>query len=256
MVVAAAASAAGVGAAPIPFADAALLVPIQIGMLAGISATFGIELSRAFLATLVTAMAGTTGAAFLGRAVVSNLLKFIPGLGSVAGGAIAATTAGALTTTLGEIYIAVLAKLFTASRGDAPSPEDIAREFKARMANRGEESTSGSRTHERTALVYDEDRQAERRRRLSALRAGGGHRAAGDRAAEDFERPDPGRHPARVRGQPPHRGTPPRRRGVRVRTAGDGGHGRGQAPLAAADADAAPPGLALRGGVGGAHRRR
>ncbi|MDE0221279.1 MAG: DUF697 domain-containing protein [Spirochaetaceae bacterium] len=145
VVVAAAASAAGVGAAPIPFADAALLIPIQIGLLAGISATFGIELSRAFLATLVAAMAGPTGAAFLGRAVVSNLLKFVPGLGMVAGGAIAAATAGTLTTTLGKIYIAVLAKLFTASEGDAPSPEDIAREFKARMANRGQESTSGPR---------------------------------------------------------------------------------------------------------------
>ena len=53
VVVAAAASAAGVGAAPIPFADATLLIPIQIGMLAGISATFGLDLSRAFLATLV-----------------------------------------------------------------------------------------------------------------------------------------------------------------------------------------------------------
>lgn len=145
VVVAAAASAAGVGAAPVPFADAALLVPIQIGMLAGISATFGIELSRAFLATLVAAMAGPAGAAFLGRAVVSNLLKFAPGMGTVAGGAIAAAAAGTLTTTLGKIYIAVLARLFTASQGDAPSPEAIAREFKARMANRGEESASGSR---------------------------------------------------------------------------------------------------------------
>ncbi|MDE0449450.1 MAG: hypothetical protein OXH96_22510 [Spirochaetaceae bacterium] len=83
---------------------------------------------------------------FLGRAVVSNLLKFVPGLGTGAGGAIAAATAGTLTTTLGKIYISVLAKLFTASRSDAPSPEDIAREFKTRMANRSEESSSGPRT--------------------------------------------------------------------------------------------------------------
>ena len=143
--VVAAATAAGVGAAPIPFADAALPVPIQIGMLAGISATFGLEVSRAFLGTLVAAMAGPAGAAFLGRAVVSNLLKFVPGLGSIAGGAIAAATAGTLTTTLGEIYIAVLTRLFTASEGDAPSPDAIAREFKARIANRGKESASGSR---------------------------------------------------------------------------------------------------------------
>ena len=136
VVVASVAAATAAGATPIPFADALILVPIQIGMLAGISATFGIELSGAFLSTLVAAIAGTTGAAFLGRAIVSNLLKFIPGVGSVAGGAISAGTAAALTTALGELYIAVLAKLCTASEGEAPSPEAIAQEFKDRLAKR------------------------------------------------------------------------------------------------------------------------
>ena len=136
VVVAAATAAAAAGASPIPFSDAALLVPIQVGMLAGISATFGIELSCAFFSTLVAAMAGTTGATFLGRAVVSNLLKFIPGVGSVAGGAISATTAAALTTALGMLYIAVLSKVFTASKGEAPSPEAIAQEFKSRLGTK------------------------------------------------------------------------------------------------------------------------
>ena len=134
VVVAAAGAATAAGASPIPFSDAALLIPIQVGMLAGISATFGIELSKAFFRTLVAAMAGTTGATFLGRAVVSNLLKFFPGVGWVAGGAVNAATAAALTTALGELYIAVLAKLLTASGGEPPSPEAVAREFKNRLA--------------------------------------------------------------------------------------------------------------------------
>ena len=133
---AAAVAAGGVGAAPIPFADALILVPIQIGMLAGISATFGIEVTRAFLSTLVAATAGAAGATFLGRAVVSNLLKLVPGVGSVVGGTIALGAAVALTTALGELYIAVLAKLFTASEGEAPSPEAIAQEFKDHLAKR------------------------------------------------------------------------------------------------------------------------
>ena len=137
VVAGAAAAAAAAGASPIPFSDAALLIPIQIGMLAAISAVFGIELSKAFLGTLISATAGTAGATFLGRAVVSNLLKFVPGVGTVAGGVIAAGTAGGLTTALGEVYIAVLAKLFTASEGEAPEPEAIVREFKDRMARRG-----------------------------------------------------------------------------------------------------------------------
>lgn len=136
VVVVAAALATAAGASPMPFSDAALLVPIQVGMLAAISATFGVELSRAFLVTLVTAMAGTAGATFLGQSVVSNLLKFVPGLGTVAGGLISAAAAGTLTTALGEIYIAVLAKLFTAAEGEQPSPEAIAQEFRERMARR------------------------------------------------------------------------------------------------------------------------
>ena len=137
VVMGAVAASTAAGASPIPLSDAAFLVPIQIGMLAGISATFGIELSKAFLGTLISSAAGATGATFLGRAIVSNALKLFPGVGSVAGGVIAATTAAALTMALGETYIAVLAKLFTASEGEAPSPEDIAREFKERMTKRG-----------------------------------------------------------------------------------------------------------------------
>ena len=136
VVAGAATAAAGVGAIPIPASDAVALVPIQITMLAGISKVFGIGLSLEFLATLVAAMAGTVGATVAGRAIVSSLLKLIPGVGSVAGGAIAATTAAALTTALGELYIAVLVKLTADSGGDAPSPDDIAREFKNRLANR------------------------------------------------------------------------------------------------------------------------
>ena len=136
VIVAAATAAAAAGATPIPFANAALLVPIQVGMLAGISATFGIKLSKAFLSTLVAAMAGPAGATVLGRAVVSNLLKVIPGVGTVAGGAIAAAAAGTLTTALGKLYVAVLTKLFTTSEGEPPSPEAIAGEFKNRLAKR------------------------------------------------------------------------------------------------------------------------
>ena len=132
----AAAVAAAAGASPIPFSDAALVVPIQIGMLAAISASFGVELSKAFFRTLVAAMAGTTGATFAGRAIVSNLLKFIPGVGSVAGGAISATTAAGLTTALGELYIVVLAKLSDDAGGGTLSPDDIADEFKRSLTRR------------------------------------------------------------------------------------------------------------------------
>jgi len=126
-------AAAAAGASPIPFSDWVILVPIQIGMLAGISSTFGLELSTAFLRTLVAAAAGTTSTTIVGRALVSNLLKLIPGGGTLVGGAISAATAAALTTTLGKLYIATLVALFTKSGGDAPDPDAVAREFKSRL---------------------------------------------------------------------------------------------------------------------------
>lgn len=133
IVVASAASAGAIGAVPIPFADAAILIPMQLGMLAGISSAFGLELSTAFLSTLVVTIAGAGGAALAGRAIVSNLLKIVPA-GAVAGGAISAVTAATLTTTLGELYIATLAALFMDSDGEIPSPEDVMREFKKRLS--------------------------------------------------------------------------------------------------------------------------
>ncbi len=104
-VVAAAAVATAVGASPIPFSDAAMLVPIQTLMLKEISAIFGVALPEKSLAGMV----GTAITTNLGRSIVSNILKFVPGLGTVAGGLISAGTAGILTMALGETYIAVLA---------------------------------------------------------------------------------------------------------------------------------------------------
>lgn len=100
--------AAAAAAVPIPFSDAFTLVPIQVGMIAKIGVTFGMELSAATLATLVTSVLGTSAATLIGRTVVSGLLKLIPGGGSAAGGTIAAATAGAITKTLGNAYVAVL----------------------------------------------------------------------------------------------------------------------------------------------------
>jgi uncharacterized protein (DUF697 family)/GTP-binding protein EngB required for normal cell division len=130
IVVAAATSAGVVGLAPIPFADAALLVPIQVGMLAGVSAAFGLELDEAFFATLVSSVAGTVGATALGRVIVGSLFKLIPGIGSAAGGIITSATAATVTTTLGETYVKVLSKLLEKSHGETPSTEQVAKSFR------------------------------------------------------------------------------------------------------------------------------
>ena len=91
---AAVAAAFGEGFAPIPFADAALLIPTQVGMIAGITVIFGLDISKSFLTAFVSSTIGSSGATVLGKTIVANLLKFILGLGTGAGGAISATTAG------------------------------------------------------------------------------------------------------------------------------------------------------------------
>ena len=130
IVVTAAASAAGVAAIPIPFSDAIGIVPIQIGMLAGISATFGLSIDESFLSTVVGSVFVGAGGTLAGRTIVSGLLKLIPGVGSVLGGTIAATTAAVLTTAFGEAYIAALEMLFLQNKGEPPTSKEVVDAFK------------------------------------------------------------------------------------------------------------------------------
>lgn len=132
IVIGSAATAAATAAVPIPFSDAIAIVPIQIGMLAGISATFGLSVDKSFLSTIIGGVIAGAGGTLAGRFIVSGLLKMIPGAGSVAGGTIAATTAAALTTAIGEAYIAALDMLFVENDGEPPTTDEVAEAFKAK----------------------------------------------------------------------------------------------------------------------------
>lgn len=134
IVAGAAAGAITAAAVPIPFADAVLLVPIQLGMLTGISATYGLDFAEGFLSTLVATLVGGSAATVGGRMLVGALLKLIPGAGSVVGGAVSAATAAALTTALGEAYIVVLDRLFIKHEGEQPSSEEVLGAFKAAIS--------------------------------------------------------------------------------------------------------------------------
>ncbi len=105
-------AAAGEGAAPIPFSDCALLIPTQLGMIASITVIFGFDVNKSIITALLSSTIGAGGATLLGKTVVSNLLKFIPGAGTVTGGAISAGTAGVITAALGEAYIEVMELVF------------------------------------------------------------------------------------------------------------------------------------------------
>lgn len=100
-------AAAAAGATPIPFSDAALLVPIQLTMMASVSHIYDINLDRAVTASLAATAAATTA----GRTAVSNLVKLVPGFGSLVGGAISASIASAFTWSMGQAWTVVCIRL-------------------------------------------------------------------------------------------------------------------------------------------------
>lgn len=106
----------GVGFAPIPISDAALLVPMQVTMLAHITAIFGLSLEKSQIISILAGVGGTSGTTFIGKFIAGNLLKLVPGVGSVTGGIISGLTASSLTIALAYSYIEVLKQITKAER--------------------------------------------------------------------------------------------------------------------------------------------
>ena len=106
------AAAFGEGFAPIPFSDAAVLIPTQVVMIASITTIFGMEVNKSLLTGFVSSTLGTAGATVLGKTIVSNLIKMIPGVGTGVGGLISGSTASLLTTALGEAYIILMEMIY------------------------------------------------------------------------------------------------------------------------------------------------
>ncbi|MFZ0529746.1 MAG: GTPase, partial [Propionicimonas sp.] len=113
-IAAAVTAAAAAAAVPIPFSSAAVLVPVQLSMMARIAHLHGLGLDRAAL----LAVASTSIATSAGRAAASGLLKFIPGAGSVVGGVINASVASSLTLAMGQAWLVVCQRAFS---GTLPS---------------------------------------------------------------------------------------------------------------------------------------
>ena len=102
---AAALSAAIIGFSPIPFSDAALLVPVQLVMMARLHKVFG----QSWTEGIAKSVGKEIIVVGFGRSVVGNMLKFVPGVGTVAGGAINATVALTITEVMGWVTVNMLA---------------------------------------------------------------------------------------------------------------------------------------------------
>lgn len=99
------------GFTPVPFSDAALIVPTQVAMIASITVAFGIKVNKGIITSFITSILGTAGATLAGRSIVAGIFKLIPGAGTIIGGAISGGTAALITTALGEAYIKLMEKM-------------------------------------------------------------------------------------------------------------------------------------------------
>lgn len=117
VVVASTAAAAGAAAAPVPMADAMLLRPVQLGMLAGITSIFGIELSNDQVLGLLKGAVGQGGMERAGKKLVKELAKHLPG-----GNVVNATVAAVLTGALGEAYVRLCAEILRREGIGEPMP--------------------------------------------------------------------------------------------------------------------------------------
>ena len=121
------AATAATGAIPIPFADAPLLIGEQVALMATICGIYGINVKKDGLKMLAATALGAGGAAIIGKTIATNLLKLVPGAGTVVGGAISAGTAGVVTLAMGKAFIEVckMVKLGKLSESDITSPKGI-----------------------------------------------------------------------------------------------------------------------------------
>ena len=134
------ATTATTGAIPIPFADAPLLIAQQVALMATICGIYGIDIDKDGLKMLATTAIGAGGAAIVGKTLAPNLLKLIPGAGSVVGGAVSAGTAGVVTLAMGKAFIEVckLVKLGRLSEYDITSAKGVSimkEQFKIQLDN-------------------------------------------------------------------------------------------------------------------------
>ena len=70
VVAAASAVAFGEGFIPIPFSDAAVLIPTQITMIASITTNFGMNISKSVIMSFISSTIGTAGTTILGKSMV------------------------------------------------------------------------------------------------------------------------------------------------------------------------------------------
>jgi uncharacterized protein (DUF697 family) len=119
-------AAAGGGGAPVPVAGAAVLVSTAALMLRALADRYGVPLTAAHLAALGSAIGAGALAQWGARYGVRELLKLVPGVGTVLAGAMNAAAAFALIYALGGAALSYFGDV-RAKR--TPVPEEVRQAF-------------------------------------------------------------------------------------------------------------------------------
>lgn len=95
------ASATATAITPIPLTDSAVLTSIQFSMSVHIMSVYGIKKLNSAITSVTNSVIVSQIGKMLAKTLTGNLLKLIPGIGSIAGVAVNTTVATTITTTLG-----------------------------------------------------------------------------------------------------------------------------------------------------------
>jgi uncharacterized protein (DUF697 family)/GTP-binding protein EngB required for normal cell division len=126
VIAAAVAASATAAAIPIPIADAVTLAPIQMTMMGRIAAIYDLE----FKSMLSASALAQLGAQMSGQALARSLLKLIP----VAGSAVNATVAAAITAATGEAWLRLCEQIHT-GKIDPSRVADAWKDFSPTLAS-------------------------------------------------------------------------------------------------------------------------
>ncbi len=118
------------GLIPVPIADIAAVSAVQMDMLSKLATTYGVRFSLLDAKAVLSALVGG-GAARLG----ANLLKLIPGAGTVIGGMSMSIASGASTYAVGQ----VATNQFASGQDLGSLSMEKARELYAQAFKKGEE---------------------------------------------------------------------------------------------------------------------
>lgn len=95
----------GIGFTPIPFSDAPLLITLQMGMVARMAVIYGFP-PKHMVAASVSSLVGSLVASVAGT-FLANLLKFVPGVGTIIGGVINGSVGASITFAVGHTFRAL-----------------------------------------------------------------------------------------------------------------------------------------------------